>query len=209
MLRGVGRANKCERGERDEGEGTVLPNQVDVHGRGLLGWNRAEQPASKSGWEFCVARKVFLLCKNQKTFLVCIGNRMGRVKLRINIPCVFRNCRNCGNCPSRAATRAIPAKVILILNFTRKHYLFMTYGAKFLSKLGISKAVSFTSKNTRSPETAKFSVVAKRSEQVKAYDCYKLLIIKTKSTSSYSLTKHNLQLKLKTSRFVHLHQCVL
>ena len=24
---------------------------------------------------------------------------------------------------------------------------------------------------------------------------------------SYSLTRHNLQLKLKTSRFVHLHQC--
>ena len=40
--------------------------------------------------------------------------------------------------------------------------------------------VSFTSKNTCSPETAKFSVVAQRSEQVKAYDCYKLLIIKRK-----------------------------
>ena len=32
--------------------------------------------------------------------------------------------------------------------------------------------VCFTSKNTRSPETAKISVVAQRSEQVKAYDCY-------------------------------------
>ena len=38
----------------------------------------------------------------------------------------------------------------------------------------------FTSKNTRSPETAKFSFVAQRSEQVKAYDCYKLLRIKRK-----------------------------
>ena len=36
------------------------------------------------------------------------------------------------------------------------------------------------SKNTRSRETAKSSVVAQRSEQVKAYDCYKLLIIKRK-----------------------------
>ena len=36
------------------------------------------------------------------------------------------------------------------------------------------------SKNTRSRVTAKFSVVAQRSKQVKAYDCYKLLIIKRK-----------------------------
>ena len=42
------------------------------------------------------------------------------------------------------------------------------------------KAVSFTSKITRSRETAKSSVVAQCSEQVKAYDCYKLLIIKRK-----------------------------
>ena len=35
---------------------------------------------------------------------MCIGNRIGRVKVRINITRVFRNCRNC---PSRAATRAI------------------------------------------------------------------------------------------------------
>ena len=34
--------------------------------------------------------------------------------------------------------------------------------------------------STRSPETAKFSVVAQRSELVKAYDCYKLLRIKRK-----------------------------
>ena len=40
--------------------------------------------------------------------------------------------------------------------------------------------VSFTSKNIRSPETAKFSVVALLSKQVKAYDCYKLLIIRRK-----------------------------
>ena len=39
---------------------------------------------------------------------------------------------------------------------------------------------SFTSKNTRSPKTAKISVVAQCSEQVKAYDCYKRLIIKRK-----------------------------
>ena len=32
----------------------------------------------------------------------------------------------------------------------------------------------------RSPETAKFSVVSQRSEQVKAYDCYKRLIINRK-----------------------------
>ena len=36
--------------------------------------------------------------------VISVGNRMGRVKLRINITRVFRNCRNC---PSRAATRAI------------------------------------------------------------------------------------------------------
>ena len=41
-VRGVARANKGEQGERDRGEGRVLPNQVDVHGHGLLGWNRAE-----------------------------------------------------------------------------------------------------------------------------------------------------------------------
>ena len=63
--------------------------------------------------------------------------------------------------------------------------LFVTHRAKFLSKLVISKSTesaprSFTSKNAHSPETAKFSVVAQRSEQVKAYDCYKLLIIKRK-----------------------------
>ena len=40
--------------------------------------------------------------------------------------------------------------------------------------------VSFTNKTIRSPETAKFPVVAQRSEQVKDYDCYKLLIIKRK-----------------------------
>ena len=33
---------------------------------------------------------------------------------------------------------------------------------------------------TCTPETAKFSVVAQRSEQVKAYDCYKLFIVKRK-----------------------------
>ena len=38
----------------------------------------------------------------------------------------------------------------------------------------------FTGENTRSPETAKCSVVAQRSEQVKAYGCYKLLRIKRK-----------------------------
>ena len=88
-----------------------------------------------------------------------MGNRMGRVKLRINSTRVFRNGRNC---PSR-------------------DYLFITCRAKFLSKLGISKSSPFfTSKNTRSSETAKFSVVAQRSEQVKAYDYYKLLRIKRK-----------------------------
>ena len=60
-------------------------------------------------------------------------------------------------------------------------YLFITYRAKLLSKLGISKSSPFfTSKNTRSPETAKFSAFAQRSEQVKAYDCYKLLRINRK-----------------------------
>ena len=39
---------------------------------------------------------------------------------------------------------------------------------------------SFTRKNTRSPETAKFSVAAQRSEQVRASDCCKLLLIKRK-----------------------------
>ena len=39
-------------------------------------------------------------------YCLSICNRMGRVKLRINITRVFRNCRNC---PSRAATRAISA----------------------------------------------------------------------------------------------------
>ena len=37
---------------------------------------------------------------------VSMGIRMGRVKLRINITRVLRNCRNC---PSRAATSAISA----------------------------------------------------------------------------------------------------
>ena len=41
-VRGVGRANEGEQGEPDKGEGRVLPNQVDIHGLGLLGWNRAE-----------------------------------------------------------------------------------------------------------------------------------------------------------------------
>ena len=39
-------------------------------------------------------------------FYVSICNRMGQVKLRINITRVFRNCRNC---PSCAATRVICA----------------------------------------------------------------------------------------------------
>ena len=41
-------------------------------------------------------------------------------------------------------------------------------------------AVSFTSTNTHSPQTAKFSVVAQRLEPVKAYDCYKRLTVKRK-----------------------------
>ena len=53
-------------------------------------------------------------------------------------------------------------------------------GKIFVKARLFKKAVSFTSKNTRSRETAKSSVVAQRSEQVKAYDCYKLLIIKRK-----------------------------
>ena len=52
---------------------------------------------------------------------------------------------------------------------------------KIFVKASISKSSPFfTRKNTRSPETAKFSVVVQRSEQVKAYDCYKLLRIKRK-----------------------------
>ena len=47
-----------------------------------------------------------LTSRKNNTSFVSMGNRMGRVKLRINITRVFRNCRNC---PSRAATRAISA----------------------------------------------------------------------------------------------------
>ena len=47
--------------------------------------------------------------------------------------------------------------------------------ARHFKKLSASRV-----KNTRSRETAKSSVVAQRSEQVKAYDCCKLLIIKRK-----------------------------
>ena len=43
-----------------------------------------------------------------------------------------------------------------------------------------NSAVSFTNTNTHSPETAKFSVVAQRLEPVKAYDCYKRLIVMRK-----------------------------
>ena len=93
-----------------------------------------------------------------------MGNRMGRVKLRINSMRVFRNCRNC---PSRAATRAISAisentsAINPLFYEVTCDYLFITCRAKFLSKLGISKSSPFfTSKNTRSLETAKFSVVA-------------------------------------------------
>ena len=46
-------------------------------------------------------------------------------------------------------------------------------GKIFVKARLFKKAVSFTSKNTRSRETAKSSVVAQRSEQVKAYDCYR------------------------------------
>ena len=56
-------------------------------------------------------------------------------------------------------------------------------GKIFVKARHFKKAVptaSFSSKNTLSPETAKFAVVAQRSEQVKAYDCYKLLRIKKK-----------------------------
>ena len=58
----------------------------------------------------------------------------------------------------------------------------MTWRAKFWANLGTSKAVSFTSKNARSPATdhANFSAVARHLEQVKAYDCYKSIIIKRK-----------------------------
>ena len=66
----------------------------------------------------------------------------GRVKLRINITRVFRNCRNC---PSRD-------------NFCQSEAFELT--------------VSFTSKNTHSPETVKISVVSQSSEQVKAYNYY-------------------------------------
>ena len=53
-------------------------------------------------------------------------------------------------------------------------------GKIFVKAKHFQKAISFTSKNTRSSGTAKFSVVAQRTEQVRAYDCYKLLIIKRK-----------------------------
>ena len=61
---------------------------------------------------------------------------MGRVKLRINITSVFRNCRNC-------ATRAISGNTSDTNTFFYEETcddLFMTYRAKFLSKLGISKS---------------------------------------------------------------------
>ena len=46
----------------------------------------------------------FSTCATESRFVWVIA--WGRVKLRINITRVFRNCRNC---PSRAATRAISA----------------------------------------------------------------------------------------------------
>ena len=66
-----------------------------------------------------------------------------------------------------------------------------TQGKMFVKARHFQKAVSFTSKNTGLSGTAKFSVVAQRTEQVRAYDCYKLRIIREKF-KSYSLTKHNL-----------------
>ena len=53
-------------------------------------------------------------------------------------------------------------------------------GKIFVKARHFQKAVSFTSKNTHSSGTAKFPVVAQRTEQVRAYDCYKLLRIKRK-----------------------------
>ena len=47
-----------------------------------------------------------ILGQNCPRISVGMGNRMGRVKLRIHITRVFRNCRNC---PRRCATRAISA----------------------------------------------------------------------------------------------------
>ena len=58
----------------------------------------------------------------------------------------------------------------------------MTYRAKFLSEARHfkKKSASRVKILARRPETENFSVVAQRSDQVKAYHCYKLLIIKRK-----------------------------
>ena len=102
---------------------------------------------------------------------ISMGNRMGRVNLRINITRVFRNCRNC---PIRAYEETCD-------------YLFITYRAKFLSKLGISKSshdqLHEYSKHARR-KLQNFQLLLS-SEQVKAYDCYKLLIIKRKVQVSF------------------------
>ena len=58
---------------------------------------------------------MFICCdiSDNRDVALCMGNRMARVKLRINITCFFRNCRSCPSraalYASRATTRAISA----------------------------------------------------------------------------------------------------
>ena len=77
-----------------------------LHSRGSLSdlshWLRASggDKEGKDGLEKAEGN----VDRNGEEILTSMGNRMGRVKLRINITCVFRNCRNC---PSHAVPFAL------------------------------------------------------------------------------------------------------
>ena len=84
----VSRANKTR------WRGGFCQTKSTSTGTGYLAGTELSSQLRNPVGSFALQEKCFYCVKTKKPFLVCIGNRMGRVKLRIKITLVFRNCRN-------------------------------------------------------------------------------------------------------------------